>query len=274
MMFILSTNSISRLSLEDSFAVASKTGFDGIEIVIDNAMDTRDPELLLSLSEKYSLKIYSLHAPFRWNIPGWPLRPVESVKRTAELAGKIHAGLVVIHPPIRFVRCEVSQALSDLVFGWGMGNNRSYRNWLISGLKDYQSTMPQKIAVEIMPLFRFAGLSYEQFSMNSLDSMANHFEYIVLDTTHVAASGYDIFDVYSMIKHKLEHIHLSNFSGREHTPINNGRLPMPDFLKQLKNDGYCKTIALEFNQKYVSYHKDRACKVLAENLDNCRRYFD
>ena len=64
MQILSSTGSLYTYSTERAFSISKKAGFNGMEIIIDYRFDTRQPEYLNYLSQKYKLPIIVIHGPF------------------------------------------------------------------------------------------------------------------------------------------------------------------------------------------------------------------
>ena len=70
-MIALSTGSLHTYGTARVAWMAAEAGFDGLEIMVDDRWDTRDPAYLLQTARNVGLPILSLHAPFRSGIQGW-----------------------------------------------------------------------------------------------------------------------------------------------------------------------------------------------------------
>ena len=91
------------LPLEDSFRLAEQAGYDGVEIMVTRDEATQDAAALTALSERYGLPIFSIHAPVLLLTHFvWGRDPRVKLERSAELAGQVGAGTVVVHPPFRW----------------------------------------------------------------------------------------------------------------------------------------------------------------------------
>ncbi|HEX7593391.1 MAG TPA: sugar phosphate isomerase/epimerase, partial [Anaerolineae bacterium] len=59
----LSTACLYAYPLAWTLAIAQRTGFDGVELVISPEVELRGGASVRRLAEKYSLEIYSVHPP-------------------------------------------------------------------------------------------------------------------------------------------------------------------------------------------------------------------
>jgi sugar phosphate isomerase/epimerase len=71
---------------------------------------------------------------------------------------------------------------------------------------------------------------------------------VTLDTSHVAASGLDLMEVYGKLASQLRHVHLSESDltgGDQHRLPGKGKLPLKVFLAQLGESDYPGVVSLE-----------------------------
>ena len=71
---------------------------------------------------------------------------------------------------------------------------------------------------------------------------------VTLDTSHVAASGLDLMEVYGKLSRQLRHVHLSDSDltgGDQHRLPGEGKLPLKKFLAALERDDYSGAETLE-----------------------------
>lgn len=222
---VFSTGSLYPFGLERIYSWAAEAGFDGMEIMMDERWDTHQAHYLNELSERYGLPVRALHPPLGRG--AWRLEPEETLVRSAKLALKVGAGVVVAHPPANGILLE----------GWS-------RNTLADARKSGVS-----VAVENMPRDR-AGRSifgwdrqycYRPELLLSLGD-------VTLDTSHLAASGIGILYALELLQDQLRHIHLSdsNKTGRdEHRIPGRGSLPLKEFLSELAGSKYPGVVSLE-----------------------------
>jgi sugar phosphate isomerase/epimerase len=89
----------------------------------------------------------------------------------------------------------------------------------------------------------------------------------------VTVSRQDILEVYSLLKDKLVHVHLSDNAGdgRDgHLELEQGVLPIERFLSELRRTGYSKAVSLELAvHRYVDNHQN-----LVDMLRRNREYVE
>jgi sugar phosphate isomerase/epimerase len=76
---------------------AAEAGYDGVEIMMDERWDTVQDAYLNYLAEKHGMPILALHTPLHEGV--WRLDPEETLVRSAKLAAKIGAPVIIVHPP-------------------------------------------------------------------------------------------------------------------------------------------------------------------------------
>ncbi|MDH7488186.1 MAG: sugar phosphate isomerase/epimerase [Anaerolineae bacterium] len=265
-MILLSTGTLNTLGLSRIFALAAEAGFDGVEIMVDGRLDTRDARYLRRLSSDYGLPIAVVHSPFLPDVEGWPADQLGRLERTLALAGELGVGLVVTHLPYR------------LYLMWiGATGPRSFRftaplPWLRrepyyallrdGGLAALEEETGITIAVENMPARRYLGRLWRLYWFNTPDEM-RRFPHLTLDTTHLGTWGLDPVAVYGQLQDHVVHVHLSNFAGgKEHRAPTDGDLALGEFLQALARNGYAGAVSVESEPN--AFHADDEAACLAE----------
>jgi sugar phosphate isomerase/epimerase len=279
-MLALSTGSLYTYGLDRVFGLAKEAGLDGIEVLVDGRWDTRQADYLKHLMDGHGLPVVSLHSPFHLiRVPGWEQDPVWRLKRTVELAEILGARVVVVHPPLGWLRISlrVTGASNERGFWVGLPLprfvGRSHARWLCDELESFQRRTEVTIAVENMPRRQIGPLGFDLYQMTRLETL-KRFRHLTLDTTHLATHGMDIIQTYERLAGRVVHIHLSNYNGREHRLPRDGYLPLADFLRRLAQDGYKGIVTLELQPEVLAAGDDK--QVLANlraAVDFHRRYF-
>jgi sugar phosphate isomerase/epimerase len=262
MRFALSTGSLYTYGLDRVFALAAEAGFDGIEVLVDQRFDTRQPVYLRRLMERYGLPIMSIHAPFRpRRLAAWPKTQPESIAVTAELARAVGADVIIAHLPY-----------------W---RERAYLRWLRSNLRAWQQAHPNPVvAVENMPLkwvrwWPFAPL--EMWRMNRLEEWGA-FPYLILDTTHLGTKGLDPLAVYERLRERVVHVHLSNARRegrcvREHRRLEDGFLPLDALISRLAQDGYAGIATVELHPDALEAEDEEKARFhLRQQINFCQQH--
>ena len=275
-MILLSTGSLYTYGLSRVFALAAHAGYDGIEVIVDQRCDSRDPAYLNHLSREYHLPIVVMHSPFMPGIHGWPGDQLGRLERTIALAQELDVTKVVTHLPFRF--CHVM----------GYWHGRSVRRflfplpWMMKGpyyellrgtrLLEIENKSGVTIGVENMPSHRVLGATVNGYWFNNLSDLAR-FPHLTLDTTHLGTWDQDPLTVYQQLRDRIVHIHLANFDGREHRLPPDGHLQLGNLLAQLKKDGYEGTITVEADPSAIKTGNDKEClEDLERALVFCREH--
>jgi sugar phosphate isomerase/epimerase len=262
MRFALSSGSLYTYGLDRLFALAAEAGFDGVEVVVDARFDSRQPDHLRRLVERYELPILSLHAPFYpERLVSWPSTQPRSIAATAKLARALGAGVVVAHLPRR--------------------KERAYARWLRDDFREWQQDHPDPvIAVENMPLVwsrRWPFGPREGWRMNRLEQWGS-FPHLNLDTTHLGTKGLDPEAVYERVRDRMVHVHLSNARRagrrvREHCRLEDGFLRLDLFLQRLARDGFGGIVTVELWPSVLGpADEKRVLRHLRRQIAFCRQH--
>ena len=223
---LLNSGALYNYGLNRLFELASSAGFDGIELIIDNDWDNRQPEYIKRLERDNKIKVLSVHSAMEF-VNSWGPNPRDRIAHSIEIAKKIGAKLIVVHP-------------QDY-------NDRGFYRWLRSN--------HQKITSEAAPLM----VAFENMTTRrkiSNEKFFNSFPTINLDTSHLGTHELNPVEVLEKVKNKLVHIHLSDsdFKKRRERPDliadrhmipGEGKLPLKEFLNKLKEIKYSGFITIE-----------------------------
>jgi sugar phosphate isomerase/epimerase len=220
-----STGSLYPFGLERSYAWAAEAGYDGVEIMMDERWDTHQAAYLNHLADKHGIPVLALHTPLYRG--AWGLEPGETLVRSAGLADKVGARVVVTHPP------PPGKPLAR----WAAGPLKRAR---ARGVSVAVENMPRS---RTKPIFGI-GRNRVCYKPEHLLGLGD----VTLDTSHVGASRLDLMEAYSKLAGQLCHVHLSDSDlsgGDQHRRPGKGKLPLKEFLAALKRDGYPGAVSLE-----------------------------
>jgi sugar phosphate isomerase/epimerase len=185
----------------------------------------------------------------------------------------------VAHPPLGWLRISlrVMGASNKRDFGVGLPLSwfvgRPYARWLWGELEGFQRETEVIVAVENMPRRRIGPLGFDLYQMTRLESL-ERFQHLTLDTAHLATHGVDIIQAYERLASRVAHVHLSNYNGREHRLLQDGHLPLAEFLRRLNQDGYRGIVTLELQPDALGdENEDQVFANLQAAAGFCRRYF-
>ncbi len=276
-MIVLSTGSIYNYGLARVFGIAAELGYDGVEVLIDDRWDTRDPAYLGRLTSESGLPIRALHTPFVTRVQEWPLDQVGRLERTVALAQELGVPVVVAHLPFRIygiVGYWYGTQLRRFMLPVPWPRRDPYYYLLRDGgLREMEARAGVTIAVENMPARRLLGQRINLSWFNSPEELAR-FPHLTLDTTHLATWGLEPVEVYERLKGRVAHVHLSNFDGKEHRSPPDGRLRLADLLRRMARDGYRGAISVESSPDALNAEDEGACRAaLRKALAFCREHF-
>lgn len=217
-------------------------GYDAVEVMIGQNADTQDAERILACAAQSGLAVPALHGPFLLllrNVFGTSF----AAKATAsmELAAEVGADVMVAHAPFRwevrgrrFITDEVPQLAADTGVTFGMEN-----------------------------LFPVGGRAFS--SVISIEEMRAH-DHLVMDTSHCAVAGIDIFEMWRELSDQIVHLHVADNFGNgkdSHAPLGTGVLPIEAFLAQVGRSGWAGTITLELDCRAYLDTRDSLVQFLA-----------
>lgn len=233
----LSTASVYPELLDAGFQIAASTGYDGVEVMVTADPITQRAEILQELSARHALPIDSIHAPcLLISARVWGVDPLVKLSRSIELAERVGARVVVVHPPFVWQRA----AAADFT----------------GAVAELQERTQVRIAVENMfPLSVGRG----RFTVNSYRPHWNPVPYghrwFTLDLSHTATAGIDAIELFEAMGERLGHLHLADGSGSgtdEHLVPGRGTQPGTQVLEALVRNGYSGSVCLEINTRGLS----------------------
>jgi sugar phosphate isomerase/epimerase len=208
--------------LNRAFEMAAKSGFEAVEVIVDERWDTRQPEYLERLMHETGVAVSSLHAPFS------ALRGTQgyraNIQETMDLADRIGAETVVVHPESR---------------------GKGYGTWLRTNWEALHKNHRATLAVENMP-YRLVK-TQPRHRTHSPEQLVR-FPAATFDTAHFGLAKIDIMDALEVVLPRLRHIHLSDsVNTKEHLCPGDGTLPIVPFLRRLHELSFEGIVVLELS---------------------------
>jgi sugar phosphate isomerase/epimerase len=241
----------------DAFELASRLGYDGVEVMVWTDPISQDPHALLRLSQHCQVPVLAVHAPCLlitqrvWTTDPW--HKLRKARFAAELLG---AQTVVVHPPFR----------------WQREYARSFRR----GMRAISGETGVRFAVENMYPLRLRGRevsAYEPGWDVAAGSDEPYRDY-TLDLSHVAASQSDALAMLDAMGSRLRHVHLADGTGAardEHLIPGRGSQPCAQVLERLGEHGFDGHVIVEVNTRRALGREQREAE-LSEALAFCRRH--
>ncbi|HEY1675600.1 MAG TPA: TIM barrel protein, partial [Streptosporangiaceae bacterium] len=102
---VLSTSSVYPDRTPDAFEAATRLGYDGLEVMVYTDPVSQDVDVISRLIDYHQLPVLAVHAPsLLLTQRVWGREPWEKLRRSQDLAQRLGAKVVVVHPPFRWQR--------------------------------------------------------------------------------------------------------------------------------------------------------------------------
>jgi sugar phosphate isomerase/epimerase len=244
----LSTASTYPENAPTTFEIASRLGYDGVEVMVWTDPVSQSADALRSLSEHHGLPIVSLHAPTLlitqrvWGTDPWP-----KLRRSCEVAVATGAGTVVVHPPFRW--------------------QREYARGFALGVAELESEYGVHLAVENMYPWRARTREMLAY-LPHWDPVDQPYEHVTLDLSHTATAGSDALAMADALGDRLTHVHLADGTGSnkdEHLIPGRGGQPCAELLERLATRGWQGNVVVEVTTRRAPSREARETD-LAEAL--------
>jgi sugar phosphate isomerase/epimerase len=256
----LSTSSVYPERTPDAFEMAARLGYDGVEVMVYNDPVSQNADVLSRLRDYHQVPILAIHAPSLLLTQAvWGRDPWEKLRRARDLAERVGAGIVVVHPPFRW--------------------QRDYARGFEQGLAELAGQTDVTFAVENMYPLRAGGSEVVPYAPH-WDPTQFDTPHVTLDLSHTAASGSDALAMATelALAGRLAHVHLADGTGTptgpipdEHLVPGRGGQPCAELLSMLSATGYQGVVVVEVKTNRAPTAQDRAAD-LAESLAFARRH--
>jgi sugar phosphate isomerase/epimerase len=257
MILSLSTGSLFTLPLPRIFELSAESGFDGLELIINQDFQrVNTVKLVRSLQEIAT--IHSIHAPFM-ELDGWG-GAIDSLKHSIALAAECNIPLVNFHPP-----------------SW-MGFEIGFWRWLYS-VNDYQEElgMGGKVTVTLENMPWVGKWKINPHILSNMQQMIDFIRdrnlYMTFDCTHIGSGKTNFINEFFLCYEsgRIRNIHFSDYGhDREHLLPGRGILPLTRFLNHLRNTKYQSTVTLELDPKEFPRGEHNILESLKEILSFLR----
>jgi sugar phosphate isomerase/epimerase len=237
----LSTASVYPERTPDAFETAATLGYDGVEVMVTGDPVSQDLDVLRRLSDYHHIPVLAIHAPCLLITQRvWGREPWGKLQRAKDVAERLDAKVVVIHPPFRW--------------------QRDYARDFEAGLARMGEETDVIFAVENMYPLRARGTEVVPYAphWNPVDQ---DYQHVTLDLSHTAVSGSDALDMAGKLGSRLAHVHLADGSGAtnrdEHLVPGRGGQPCAPLLEQLAATRYPGVVVLEVSTRRALSRDDR-----------------
>jgi sugar phosphate isomerase/epimerase len=242
----------------DAFGAAARLGYDGVEVMVYTDPVSQSTEALERLVDYHQVPVLAVHAPsLLLTQLVWGREPWAKLIKAKDMAERLGAKVVVVHPPFRWQR--------DYVRGFEKGLEK------IAGETDVT------FAVENMFPIR-AGTSEVSGYAPHWDPVGLDVPHVTLDLSHTAASASDAMAMANSLNGRLSHVHLADGTGISNGPVpdehlvpGRGKQPCAELLRGLTATGYQGLVVAEVNTRRATSHDVRLTD-LAETLAFARNH--
>jgi sugar phosphate isomerase/epimerase len=254
----LSTSCVYPERTPDAFEAAARLGYDGVEVMVYTDPVSQSAEALERLVDYHQVPVLAVHAPsLLLTQLVWGREPWAKLIKAKDMAERLGAKVVVVHPPFRWQR--------DYVRGFEKGLEK------IAGETDVT------FAVENMFPIR-AGTSEVSGYAPHWDPVGLDVPNVTLDLSHTAASASDAMAMANSLSGRLSHIHLADGTGVSNGPVpdehlvpGRGKQPCAELLRGLAATGYQGLVVAEVNTRHAP-SRDVRLADLAETLAFARNH--
>ena len=254
----LSTSSVYPERTPDAFEAAARLGYDGIEVMVYTDPVSQSGDALARLVDYHQVPVLAVHTPsLLLTQLVWGREPWGKLLRAKELAERLGAKVVVLHPPFRW--------------------QREYVRGFEQGLAKIADETDVIFAVENMFPIR-AGTSEVSGYAPHWDPTKLDVPTVTLDLSHTAASASDAIVMANDLGARLSHIHLADGTGVSNGPVpdehlvpGRGKQPCAELLRGLAATGYRGMVVAEVNTRRAPTKDDRLAD-LTETLAFARTH--
>jgi sugar phosphate isomerase/epimerase len=238
----LSTSSVFPESTAAGFELAASLGYDGVEVMVGTDTTSQDPDALAALVDHYEVPILSIHAPCLLVTQRvWGTDPWGKLRRAQEVAERLGADTVVVHPPFRW--------------------QRDYAREFVTGLDRMASETHVRFAVENMFPWRAGSRAIGAY-LPDWDVRGDDYPHTTLDLSHTAVSRSDALEMARDLADRLVHVHLADGTDSardEHLIPGRGDQPAAEVLGHLAAAGFDGCVIVEVSTRRAA---DRAAREL------------
>jgi sugar phosphate isomerase/epimerase len=251
----LSTASVFPERTTDAFEIAARLGYDGVEVMVTADPVSQDPKVLQRLADYHGVPVLAVHAPCLLITQRvWGREPWAKLTKAADVAGKLGAKVVVVHPPFRW--------------------QRDYARDFEAGLARAQADTDVKFAVENLYPLRAGATEVAAYAPH-WNPVELDCKYVTLDLSHTAVSDSDALAMADDLGERLAHVHLTDGTRPglpdEHLVPGRGTQPSAELLKRLHGMNYRGVVVVEISTRRALTQQERYYD-LEESLAFAREY--
>jgi sugar phosphate isomerase/epimerase len=250
----LSTTSVYPQATSSTFELASRLGYDGIELMVGIDSVSTDIDSVERLRDHHQVPVLSVHAPCLlltqrvWGTDNWA-----KLERSAAAAAQLGADVVVVHPPFRW--------------------QRDYGTDFLPKLKALRQRTGIRFCLENMYPWRVAGSELRAY-VPHWDPTGLDYDDLTLDISHASSAGQQSRDLVRAWGSRLGHLHLTDGTGGagdEHLVPGRGDQHADLVLEDLAAAGYTGHVVCEVTTRKLGSRAERE-EDLAASLAFARKH--
>jgi len=244
----LSSASVYPESTASAFELAGRLGYDAVEVMVGIDPVSQDVDAIEHLADYHQIPVIAIHAPCLLITQRvWGTEPWGKLQRSAEMAQRLGADTVVVHPPFRW--------------------QRDYARTFVAGIAELEDETGVAFAVENMYPWRASKRQLQAYvpGWNPVD---HDYANVTIDLSHSSTAGSDPVQMVKDLGPRLRHIHLADGSGSakdEHLIPGHGNQPCVELLERLAEDEFAGSVVIEINTRKATSRAARQAD-LAESL--------
>jgi sugar phosphate isomerase/epimerase len=224
----LSSSSMYPENCAAAFAMASRLGYDAMEVMVWTDPVSQEAGAVRALSQLHGIPVVSVHAPtLLLTQRVWGPDPWVKVDRSIEMAQELGAVTVVLHPPFRW--------------------QREYALEFVDGVALREHDTGIRLAVENMFPWRARGRELLAY-LPGWDPVEQAYDHVTLDLSHTATADCDAMAMAHALGERLTHVHLADGSGSsrdEHLVPGRGTQPCGELLEHLADTRFGGDVIVE-----------------------------
>jgi sugar phosphate isomerase/epimerase len=241
----LSTASVYPETTANGFELASRLGYDAVEVMVGIDPISQEIDAVRHLSEYHEIPVCAVHAPcLLITQRTWGVEPWGKLEKSAEMAARLGADVVVVHPPFRW--------------------QRDYARGFVEGIADLERRTGVAFAVENMYPWR-ASKREMQVYVPGWDPSEHDYANTTIDLSHTAVSRSDPVAMAKRLGDRLRHIHLTDGTGSardEHLVPGRGGQPVVELLEHLAGAAFGGHVVIEINTRKAADRETRELDLL------------
>jgi len=249
-MLLLSTSSLRGHGIHKIFTIVKKAGYDGIDLMIDDAQfDTLDEKYLKGLSDAFKIPVISITAPEKWLSKA-------KIDRIVQLAETLRSQVINFSPP------HAGDKGAD-----------TFPRYLNKIKKDMRISITMQNVQQEYLLFIIP--KYKNANLGELKKATGD---TALNIANIDLSAWmDLAKMQNILGSSLKNIYLSDKQATKDglLPGNAGwgtsHMPLESFLAKLRVAGYNGFFSLRVKPSELGAGNEE--KILA-NLEQIKKYFD